>query len=78
MPKVKPFECVMQRRKAEACIRHKMILEGKGDQDVADKLNIDKRTFQYKMKDPGKFTVDEMWRMNEMLKFNETEKASII
>lgn len=78
MPKTKPFECVMQRRRAAACIRQKMILEGMDDQNVSDKLRIAKRTFQYKMKDPGKFTIEELWEMNEMLKFSEQEKSMII
>lgn len=78
MPKLKQSETEQKNCITRAHIAKNMELYGLSDEEVAVKLRIVKRTFQNKKKRPGTFTLDELRRLCNVLKFDDQEKAMIL
>lgn len=78
MPKLKESEVEQKNRITRAYIVKNMELYSLSDEEVALKLHIVKRTFQNKKKRPGTFTLDELRRLCNVLKFDDQEKAMIL
>lgn len=78
MPKLKESEAEHKNRIARAYIAKNMELYGLSDEEVAVKLHIVKRTFQNKKKRPGTFTLEELRRLCNVLKFDDQDKAMIL
>lgn len=78
MPKLKPSNTELKSRVVRAAISSNMELYGLNEDYVAAKTHTTKRTLQNKRKRPETFTLAELWRISEILKFSPEEKAQIL
>ena len=63
MPKTKPLEITMKRRKILACINSRKTLDGYSDEEMAQKARISPWTFSQRKKRPEEFSIQELWNM---------------
>lgn len=78
MPKLKTSEEDQRIRNVRAAISRGMEAEGYNEAAVAKVLGVAKRTLQNKRKDPDKFTLLELHKLNRILKFTIDEKQAIL
>lgn len=63
MPKTKPLEITMKRRRIMACINSRKTLDGFGDEEMAQKAGVSPWTFSQRKKRPEEFSIQELWNM---------------
>lgn len=63
MPKTKPFELEEKRRAIRACVASKRELNGWNDNQMAAKCRVSTSTIRSRIKNPEKFTLEELWNM---------------
>lgn len=78
MPKLRPTKLDERQRTVRALISAKMDMCKLDEETTASRSLMSKRTFQNKRKRPETFTMDEMWRLGEVLHFTESDYATII
>ena len=78
MPKLKVNPLEQKRRVVRAYISKNMDLYGLDEETVAAKVHFTKRTLQNKRKRPETFTLNELWKISNILKFTAEEKAEIL
>ena len=79
MPKLKISEQEQKDRAFVGLIKLKMELEGyPRQQDLAERLNINRSTLSYKINNPDAFTRRELRRLFQVLKFTPEDKARVI
>lgn len=60
MPKSKPLEITMKRRKIMACINSRKTLDGYGDEEMARRAGLLPWTFSQRKKRPEEFLIQEL------------------
>lgn len=78
MPKLKPSNIESKSRIIRSIISQYMELYGMDEEHIAARIHFTKRTFQNKRKNPETFTLSELWKLVEILKLSEEEKAQIL
>ena len=78
MPKVKPYTYEEKQRLVRKVISGNMEVQALSEDEIAVKMHITKRTFQTKRRRPETFSLDELWKLSELLKFSEEEKVQIL
>ena len=79
MPKLKISEQEQKDRAFVGLLKLKMELEGYSrQQDLAERLNINRSTLSCKINNPDTFTRRELRRLFQVLKFTAEEKARVI
>nr|DAD89727.1 MAG TPA: SOS-response transcriptional repressor [Siphoviridae sp. ctWDo30] len=78
MPKVKPYTYEEKQRLVRKVISGNMEVQALSEDEIAVKMHITKRTFQNKRRRPETFSLDELWKLSELLKFSEEEKVQIL
>ena len=78
MPRLKPSETEEKNKKVRACIAKGMAMQAMNDEEVAQKLNITKRTFQNKKKRPETFTIREIRKLSSVLKLTEEDRLMLV
>ena len=78
MPKLKESEKEIKNRTARAYIAKNMELYNLSDEQVATLLHIVKRTYQRKLKRPETFTLEELRKLCQVLKFTDEEKVMLL
>ncbi len=79
MPKLKDSQEEKQDKLFKALIAKNMALCGYGhNNELAPKMYMHERTFNYKLVNPDKFTRKELRRLFYLLKFTEEEKGQVI
>lgn len=77
MPKLKPTILDERQRVIRALISAKMEICKMDEETLATKSLMSKRTLQNKRKRPETFTMDEVWRIGDVLHFTAEDYASI-
>lgn len=78
MPKVKPYTYEEKQRLVRKVISGNMEVQALSEDEIAVKMHITKRTFQNKRRRPETFSLDELWKLSELLKISEEEKVQIL
>lgn len=79
MPKLKETEEQRRDKLFKALIAKNMALCGYScNKDLAPRMYMHERTFNYKLKDPDKFTREELCRLFTLLKFTAEEKGMVV
>ena len=61
MPYVKMAECVKRNRSIVAAIKYGMSQQDVSADSIAKAINKDRTTFYRRLKNPGDFTLSELW-----------------
>ena len=68
MPRIKPLTQEDEKnRKLAAAIAGAMAYEGKGNKQMAETMGMTYPTWMSRMKNPGKFTVEELRKIRRIL-----------
>ncbi len=79
MPKLKDSPEVAQDKLFKALVAKNMTLCGYNhNNELAPRMYMHERTFNYKLVNPDKFTRKELRRLFSLLKFTEQEKGMVI
>ena len=79
MPKLKDLPEAKQDALFKGYVAKNMVICGYRHQnDLAPKMYMHERTFNYKMANPDRFTRKELRRLFTLLKFTEEEKGLVI
>jgi hypothetical protein len=79
VPKLRDSDEVKRDRLFKAYAAKNMALCGYDhNKDLAPRMHMHQRTFNYKMRDPDKFTRKELRTLFQILKFSDEEKAGIM
>jgi|GEM_PF-5071644 len=73
MPKLKQSDTEIRNAIRKKHILGNQAKAGLGDEEIATKLHMIKRTFQLRVKRPDTFTMKELIKMFQILKFSEKE-----
>ena len=77
MPKVKSFD--NGDTFLRAIIFKNMALQGfSHNKELAPRMRMHEQTLNYKIKDPGKFTLKELRLLCQVLRFSEEDKKSLL
>lgn len=77
MPKLAPTGKEIAERTVKACISNNTDLYGLSDDVIATKLGLTPRAYKERRKDPGKFTLPELWALSKALKLTPVQAAGI-
>lgn len=78
MPKVKPSELEQKRCDVRACITGKMMKHAVSNEQAAKRARFTERTFRNRMHRPEKFTLEELWALGVILKFDDQDKMEML
>lgn len=78
MPKVTLTEADRMRDRLATVIRVEMARQGTTTAKVAEKMDINRCTMQYKVQDPGRLTVRELGQLVRMLRIPQEELMEAI
>lgn len=77
MPKIKPLD--NGNTVLRAIISKNMTLQGfQHNKELAPRMRMHEQTLNYKIKDPGKFTLKELRLLSQVLRFTEEDKQLIL
>lgn len=78
MPRLKPNPTEEARRVVRACISNNMELYDIGEDYLANKVGLTKRTIQNRHGSPENYTLEELWAVARALKLTPVQAASIV
>ena len=79
MPKVKEPITEKQDKLFKGLVAKNMVMCGYShNNELAPKMHMHQKTFNYKLDDPDRFTRKELRRLFTILKFSEEEKGAVI
>lgn len=78
MPKIKPTANEEKCRNVRACIVGNQKKYAVSNEQAAIKARFTERTFRNRLKHPEKFTLEELWALGYILKFDNQEKTEML
>lgn len=79
MPKLRDTQQEKQDKLFKGLVAKNMMIRGyEYNKDLAPKMHMHERTFNYKLDDPDKFTRKELRKLFNLLEFSEEEKGLVM
>ena len=78
MPKLKPNPTKESSRVVRSCIAGNMELYAIGDEQLANRMGVCKKTVQNRRDKPENYTLKELWVAAKVLKLTPIQAASIV
>lgn len=78
MPKLKPSDKEEKCRIVRACIAGNMSLQDLDNGYIAARIGLTEKTVRSRREHPETFSLDELWKLNQMLKPTPFQAASIM